>query len=425
VGAPDGYVAFSTGSLPPQLLYGFWGLVPISNGFKYSVDVAEGRIMGQITGDSGDQAGGMVEKLMGVKLMPVDGTITDCKVQDIVEDDPAAPVTSWTFTCQVNVGKQNSRYSFGISVQFGNGKTVTRELMGGLYGAWVDDTNLQFVLPLPPELDTALSGNGVAKDLMSDNSLALVTYSGRVPPNDPMDGERRGEVIFLGQTEAYSQSVRYSVGTQFAISNAHLSYWTLDRAALDGMLKTIKELPTSRRVIKGAPSVALNMWYAGSKTPSASIEPLPGGPQAYDIKVNSCGSVPGGEFPNDKQPLEAFGYNLSPNLWQADFVLIDGKPVAVNLDTYFYVGLDSARAALVPEVFNTGSSRAFQRIWLQNGILKLFMSTDTQPSEHDIYEKIAKSLPGTVVANDGGWTVSGVTFVPNADGSLGVVGCNK
>ena len=101
------------------------------------------------------QDGGQVEKLMSVKLMPVDKTITDCKVQDVVEDDPGVPVTSWRFTCQVNVGKQNSRYTFGISAQFGNGETVTRELTGGLYGAWVDSTNLELAMPLPAQLDAA------------------------------------------------------------------------------------------------------------------------------------------------------------------------------------------------------------------------------------------------------------------------------
>ena len=231
------------------------------------------------------------------------------------------------------------------------------------------------------------------KDLLTDNSLAPVTYKGKVPPNNPMGGELTGEAIFLGQTEAYSQPVRYSIGAPFVLSNAQLSRWALDRATLDGMLKTIVELPTTKRVVKGAPAVALNMWY----TNASGV--VPGG---YSIKVEACGdSVPGGSFPTDNKPLEAFGYSLSPSFGQPDFVLVNGKPVVAHLDTYFYVGLDPARAALVPDVFNTGSSRAFQRIWLENNVLKLFMPSDATPAERDIYEKIAKSLPGSVVANDG------------------------
>ena len=234
-GAPDGYVSFSTGTLPPQLLYGFWGLVPISNGFRYSVDVADGNIYGQITGESADgKTADQVEKLMSVKLMPVDKTITDCKVQDVVQDNPGVPVTRWRFTCQVNVGKQNSRYAFGISAQFGNGEVVTRELTGGLYGAWVDSTNLELAMPLPAQLDAAFPANPGMKDLLTDNSLAPVTYKGKVLANNPMSGELTGEAIFLGQTEAYSQSVRYSIGAPFVISNAQLTRWALNRATLDG-----------------------------------------------------------------------------------------------------------------------------------------------------------------------------------------------
>ena len=77
------------------------------------------------------------------------------------------------------------------------------------------------------------------KDLLTDNSLAPVTYKGKVLPNNPMSGELTGEAIFLGQTEAYSQSVRYSIGSPFVISNAQLARWALNRATLDGMLKTI------------------------------------------------------------------------------------------------------------------------------------------------------------------------------------------
>ena len=417
-GAPDGSVSFSTGTLPPQLLYGFWGLVPISNGFRYSVDVADGNIYGQITGESADgKTADQVEKLMSVRLMPVDHTITDCKVQEVVEDDPSVPVTSWRFTCQVNVGKQNSRYTFGISVQFGNGDVVTRELTGGLYGAWVDSTNLELAMPLPAQLDAAFLVNPAMKDLLTDNSLAPVTYKGKVQTNNPMDGQLTGEAIFLGQTEAYSQPVRYSVGSPFVLSNAQLSRWALNRATLDSMLQTIIALPTTRRVVKGAPAAALNMWY----TNASGI--VPGG---YSTKVEPCGdSVPGGSFPTDNKPLEAFGYSLSPSFRQPDFVLVNGKPVVVHLDTYFYVGLDPARAALVPDVFNTGSSRAFQRISLENNVLKLFMPSDATPAERDTYEKIVKSLPGTLAEDANGWTISGVTFVPNADGSLGVVGCSK
>ena len=37
--------------------------------------------------------------------------------------------------------------------------------------------------------------------------------------------------------------------------------------------------------------------------------------------------MPGGSFPTDNKPLEAFGYSLSPSFGQPDFVLVNGKPV--------------------------------------------------------------------------------------------------
>jgi hypothetical protein len=209
---------------------------------------------------------------------------------------------------------------------------------------------------------------------------------------------------------------------------------------LDGMLKKITSLPTTKRVVQADPLLTLNMWYAGTKPPEMNGVPLySGGPEEYNIKVNPCGSVPGAILPNDTQPLEAFGYNLSRNLYMADFVLIDGRPVVANLDL-FPQTQDPARASLIPKEFDTGQSRPFDRVWMQGASLfepydkeetlipggtelTLDIPQDATGSEKAVYSKLAQALPGKLDMGEAWWTVDGITFTPNADGSLGVVGC--
>jgi hypothetical protein len=444
--APTTEVSFSTNGLPPQLTYGFWGLVPISQGFSYSVDLTQSAIVGRVTGESaiGTMQIGDIDKLLSVKLVPANGTVTPCTTEDLPEGDSFTPVTSWKFTCFVHIGNPDDRYKFGISVEFGRESGSTTEVEGELYGTWGSEANGPIGLPLPADLAADFAGNPQAKDLMSDLRPSFATYGGSVQAGNPMGGERSGEAVFLGQTEILSQTVRYSIGTRFVISGTQTIYWTLDRAALNAMLKKITTLPTTLRAVRAEPSLVLNMWYAGSTVPEAAdgVPRYVDGPEEYNIKVDPCGSVPGAILPDDTHALEAFGFNLSQNLYMADFVLIDGKPVVSNLNLYPQVGAGLARAALWPAVFNTGSSRPFDRVWMQGQSLfepdkdqgklipggtelTLYIPSDATSDEHAVYEKIAQQLPGKLTMGEAWWTVDGVTFTPNADGSLGVVGCEK
>jgi hypothetical protein len=67
---PTDQVNFSTVGLPPQLIYGFWGLLPISNGFSYTADADKGEIKGQIVGGSriGSMEIGQIKELKSLQL---------------------------------------------------------------------------------------------------------------------------------------------------------------------------------------------------------------------------------------------------------------------------------------------------------------------------------------------------------------------
>jgi hypothetical protein len=183
------------------------------------------------------------------------------------------------------------------------------------------------------------------------------------------------------------------------------------------------------------------MWYS-KKQPEGDRFKLYGqGGTRYTIKVNPCGQVPGGIFPSDTQPFEAFGYNLSRSFDMADFVLIDNKPIVSNLDLFPLSDTDPARKVLLPDAFDTGTSRAFERVWMQGSSLferpgsestlipggtqlTLYVPEDMKSDEKDVYEKVAKSVGGKLTIDIAWWTVDGVTFTPTDDGSLKVVACN-
>lgn len=437
---PSGKVRFSSGGLPPQLIYGFWGLVPIASGFSYGTDPAKGEITGQVTGRSriGRMQRGEIDKLSSVKLRPEGKDEVQCKIEDLPEGDPFAPVTRWKFTCYVGVAQEGERYRIPISVEFGTEKGSTSQVAGELSGTWGSHEDLEINMPPPAEWSEALSTKASATDLLSDHYLSHLLYEGELDPAKPSDATLRGEAILLGQSEVNGKRVKYTVGTPFVIEKRSFAYWELDRAILSSLLQSIGKLPTTTRVVQASPDTVINMWYAKDVPPGERFQNYAG--TRYQVKVNPCGQVPGAFLPSAGKPLLAFGYDLDRSFDRPDFVLIDGKPAISDLDLFPLSPEPPSRKALLPAAFDTGTSRPFQRVWVQGSsifehidnrdkllpggtVLTLYIPQDSTSDEKKVYEKIAGALPGSLEMDEAWWTVSGVTFVPNDDGSLRVVGC--
>jgi hypothetical protein len=438
---PSGQVQFSTGGWPPQLTFGFSGLVPVANGFSYSADPAKGEITGEVTGRSriGSMERGEIDKLLSVKLLPEGKALIECTIETLPEGDPFTPVTHWKFTCATGTAAEGERYRIPISVQFGTEKGTTSEVKGELFGIWRAQYP-EIQMPPPVEVATALPTNARATDLLTDHVLSYLPYSGENDPKDPTNGTLRGEIILLGQTDLNGKRVRYTVGTPFIVEKQKVSYLELDRSVLDDFLQRVGNLPTTKRVLEAAPDTVINMWYAKDIPSGERFQNYYG--TRYQVKVNPCGDVPGAFLPSEGKPFLAFGYNLDRSFDRADFVLINDLPVVSELDLFPLHGNDPARKVLLPTAFDTGTSRAFQRVWMQGSSmfehiddrerllpggteLTLYIPDDSSQSEREVYEKVARALPGSLEIDDAWWTASGLTFVPGEYGALKVVSCGQ
>jgi hypothetical protein len=447
---PQNIATFGSAGLPEQLVNGFWGLLPISSGFGYSTDAKSGELSGQITGSSriGSMKIGKVEKLHGVELATAGDKTLKCSFEQLPEGDPFTAQTAWKFTCRPDGMVEGKSYRLPIKVSFETDDKQTAVVEGQLWGVWgIDRENVVMTLPPPSELAAAIPQNESARDLLTDHVLMSTDYSAMVDSTVPMSGTLNGEALLLGQTQVEGKPVRYTIGTRFAVKDGKLDYWSLDRTALNTFVKTVGELSLTHRVLAADPSATISLWYAKGTPPDIERSMVSSGPSEYALKVNPCGSAPGGIFPSDTQPLQAFGYNSRPNLWMADFALIDGKPVAAQPDLSPLYNKDPARNALMPEGFDTGTSRAFARVWLQTDPMFSSLSTsrpgdkpqlvpgDTQvilyipedatAEEKAVYERVARAFPGDLNIDEGWWTLSGVTFAVTDSGELKVEACKK
>jgi hypothetical protein len=201
------------------------------------------------------------------------------------------------------------------------------------------------------------------------------------------------------------------------------------------MLAEITPLGLTKRVMTLVPTAQLNMWYAEKTTNLPSLPTLINASiPDYSLHGSACGNIPAWSLPSDTQPFEGFGFNNGWNLWMADFVLLDGRPIVNDLDlSPNQNDRGGLLPLLIPNALDTGKQTPFDRIWVEANAygtkpptLTLWIPKSADAASQTAYDKISAALPATVnKIDDTWWEVPGMTFVVQPDGELGVMACNS
>jgi hypothetical protein len=434
-GREPGKVVFSSQGLPRQLLYGFWGLLAISDGFSYTADATKTEIRGQIIGSSriGSMKIGQIKTLARLQLSAGNEEVS-CQVNLLPEGDPWTATTAWEFTCPLKGVNEGDRYRYPVKAIFGKEGGGSIEVDGGLWGTWHAASNQNYVLlPPPPEIEVALAEHPMAKVLLQDHILGGTRYSATLNGDAPLEGTRQGEAILFGQTKFGDRTVRYTIGAQMRIEDGKLTYWDLDRKAVSEAVGRIVGLPLTQRVLGSDPRAVINIWHAAGAPSGEKSTTLDYGMDAYGVQVNSCGTIPGGAFPTVGKPLQAFDFNsypYFPDYGRVPFVLIDGQAVVSDL-VLFPAQEDPARQVLLPDNLDVGTAKPFERIYMETApysgggpTLSLAVPANATTDERAVYEKVLKALPAAATAEESQMVLRGAGLAVKSDGNLEVVTCS-
>lgn len=432
---PDTLV-FSTNGFPTQLYTGFVGLLPVSSSFSYHLDAATGELKGFVEGRSsiaemGNMVIGTITSLSRVEVWRADGSAVDCRVDDIPTNDPAG--ARWYFTCMVGPLTVGQPYHYPIQMVLGTdqGERVTTE--GELRGLVSVEMEVQYLLPVPPEILTAMQKDATAKEFVAHHTFVYADYVATTPSDEWQNGTFAGEALFAGQTELLGETVRYTVGTPFAIEGGKLTYWSASMSKIQAMLDEIAAQALTRRVVAAVPDVVINLWYAEAGERPETPFLMNAYPSQYRLGLATCGDVDAIRLPTADVPLRSFGFNSSWGFWRGDFVLLDNKVVVGSFD--FWPGddpQDSVSSLLLPDEFKIDPSAQFERIWVQadawneGAQLTLYVPASPTLEQLDAYNRIVDQLPGLVNKQyETMWQANGLTFKVMDDGTLKTVSCNS
>lgn len=431
-GREQDHAYFATTGLPNQLTYGFWGLLPLNDGFSYVADLIKMQIRGEIVGR--ESIGGyghmVIGRITDLKQITLDqnGRQIVCNLTRLASSDPVG--AAWSFECPLSHVAEGDSYHYPIQIQFGTDQGAVNQIEGELYGKWTAEPNPVWTPP-SAEIAAAFAQEPTAHDLMTIQLLGYASYNADINVNSPLAGLRTGESVWFGETRVGGKTIRYTIGTPFALQDGKLVRWDLNEATLQQMLQTILALPLTQRVLNASSHPVINMWFAKNGNQPKSSGYLVGGySREYQIEITPCGTLPGGHFPNDTQPLEAFSYNQFDSFWLPDFVLIRNQAVVASLDLHpNQDNRDGALSVLIPAELQTASAKPFTRIWMQSSALfqkgtelDLWLPANAGPSE-GIYDKMVSALPGQVTKVGAWWRVSGLAFKVTAEGRLVVTSC--
>jgi hypothetical protein len=392
-------MSFSMSSSSYELSKDFHGLLPFNRRFNYDIDVENGVIDGYVEGRRQDSLEtenpyfimGLLFDVSGIQIT-VDNRVIDCEMTSIEATFESSPV--WSFYCYIGAHQipPNAPYRFPITIEIITDMGETMLIDGVLNGVWTEAQPYDLMLlPIEPFVHSAFTQNVDARDLMTDHLLYAASYGTQIEPEHIEIGARRGQAIFVGQTELNGQALRYSLGVQYIVENGQLVHWQLSRSVIDAMLNDILVSPLFNRAIQIDENLILSMWYA-----ETSI-----GRSDYRVELPQCGEVPAMSLPNEDMPLRAFELNSdSFGFWLPDFVLVNSHPVVADLDLS-PSGNDHGplTSILTPDALQTGDGLArFSRIRINsdfdNQPVRIRIDLPRNASEADLaaYESIAQSF---------------------------------
>ncbi len=422
-----GQVRFATSGPPRQLTVGFSGLLPVSDGFSYTLDTDKHTIAGSIQGMSriGGLTLGQISSLSQVKLTHASTLQVNCPVEPPPQSDRRNAQATWRFVCPVPQLLEDQAYTFPLSMRLATEQGKEMTLTGVLWGT-AHKTVRPLALPLPAELANVLPQNGSLQDLLTDHVLYQALYEGYVEASNPLGGTRSGEALLLGQTLVAGKTVRYTLGAPFVVSDGKVTHWEMDRQTLGQLITSITALPLTRRLLDADPSLIINLSYAKSAPPPLNLGILSSQLRLYALTLRQCGTE--FQLPSGNRPLVAFSFNGPWQFMFPGFALVDGKAVVSSLSLEpLAVPRSTLLPALLPELLDTGSSRAFQRIYFAPGsisYLGLSLPQDTTAEERAVYDKVAHGLPGKLSqGNSTYWTVDNISVVVTDDGRLSLTAC--
>lgn len=255
-------VHFSTSGLPLQLEYGFDGLLPVAESFRYHADLESQTITGSLVGRSsiggfGNMVIGTFPSLESITLATPDEVTCDAEAIEI--DDPVG--AAWTFTCTIPNAIAEMPFLYPITIVLQNDKGVPTPITGNLSGLWSESPR-PLRLPLPPFLQSALEENSDAAAILARHQYAVAGYSASLEP-EPPNAIRTigGDITFFGTTNHAGQPVRYRVTTSFNIQADGAVEWYLTPAELDALIADTIALPESQTLLKAYPATSLHLGY--------------------------------------------------------------------------------------------------------------------------------------------------------------------
>lgn len=433
-GNPAGTINFATNGWPTQFIYNYSGLYSLGNSFDYYPDLENkslsGSIVGQTTGMFGEGIVGTITELSKISLTLAADTKVNCEIKPDEDSNPT--IVEWIFHCPIENVQSGGSFDFPIEISYVTIDKKHLNSVGRLFGIWRNN-NSQMLIPLPDELLKIFSDNQDFQEILASH-FAYAEYKAQINPDHPMNGNYVGNIRFLGETTYKGQPLRYTISTPFAVENGKIIYWTLTKESITDMLTQIGNLPLTKQMINTNPEVVLNMWYTKpGQLPDQKISLINDVDFLDSITRTSCGKIPGFSVPSNSQPLEAFGYNVGWNSYDAEFVLINGQPIVLR---YYLEPDDDMNGAidrlLIPDGLDTGTYPAFDTLEINSGniinktrFLKLMIKHGLTKEAVEFYNQLIGAVPENGDIKYGAyWHITDVAFTVNQDGKIEIVSCS-
>ena len=427
---PD-YVFFATAGWPPQLTEGFEGLLPVSDSFQYTADATSGTIRAFLQGRSsiggfGNMILGEITALNQALLSIPNETTVPCTVEEIKAEDPSA--ASWAIECQAGPATSGSHFKFPLRLEISTSDGRDLHIDGALIGVWNTQKGTM-LLPPPSEIVAPLTAYGPATLFLQDHPVVFYNYVASISREGIIAAS--GEAILLGDVQIGDRKVPYTLATPFGVEGKTVE-WVLSEEELDLLILDVMQTPLVTRALPSLPNLMINLYYSESMNLPEFPMLLNSSPVRYSISLAQCASVPASQYPDLQHPLRAFSLNGRWAFERPQFVLIDGKPIIVDLDLWPYRDdPPSITSLLIPPQLDTGSAPPFERIWFNSDSfigggpeLTLWVPRGIDPTTTEPYSRIFSSLPAPIEHWAGNiWVARGLTLLVAPDGSLQISVC--